>query len=386
MRTPFTVAGRDFIVQVSVGIAMANQYDTRSEKLLQDADVALYATKDAGGNDYTFFEPRLGKAYVDRLGLQAELSMALDTVSYSSSTSLSSSLSQGVPSASRLCCGGGHPRRGVTRTVDFLQVSDNSAIAVEIGAWVLGEAMQQLRGWRERIPAAAHLWTAVNVSTRQLASGDLVSAVSKAIDASGLEPESLHIELTESAVTDLVEWSMLVLTELKKLGAKLEINDFGTGYSSLAYLKQLPIDGVKMDRAFVEGLGSDGRDAVIIEAVVALAHALRLKVAAVVSRTVGSSSGSGRWMRLRTGLPVERPAAARRARAVAHQDVTEKRRSFNTAAACDTRSAKTSQAANPARRSNSSCRTPTTLIPRDDRKSRITERRDGRDDPSSRRP
>ena len=302
MRTPFTVAGRDFIVQVSVGIAMANQYDTRSEKLLQDADVALYATKDAGGNDYTFFEPRLGKAYVDRLGLQAELSMALDNgelfFEYQPVGELESGRTVGVEALLRWR----HPRRGVLEPVDFLQVSDNSAIAVEIGAWVLGEAMQQLRGWRERIPAAAHLWTAVNVSTRQLASGDLVSAVSKAIDASGLEPESLHIELTESAVTDLVEWSMLVLTELKKLGAKLEINDFGTGYSSLAYLKQLPIDGVKMDRAFVEGLGSDGRDAVIIEAVVALAHALRLKVAAVGVensrqlewlRTLGCDYGQG---------------------------------------------------------------------------------------------
>jgi len=302
MRTPFTVAGRDFIVQVSVGIAMANQYDTRSEKLLQDADVALYATKDAGGNDYTFFEPRLGKAYVDRLGLQAELSMALDNgelfIEYQPVVELESGRTVGVEALLRWR----HPRRGVLEPVDFLQVSDNSAIAVEIGAWVLGEAMQQLRGWRERIPAAAHLWTAVNVSTRQLASGDLVSAVSKAIDASGLEPESLHIELTESAVTDLVEWSMLVLTELKKLGAKLEINDFGTGYSSLAYLKQLPIDGVKMDRAFVEGLGSDGRDAVIIEAVVALAHALRLKVAAVGVensrqlewlRTLGCDYGQG---------------------------------------------------------------------------------------------
>ena len=183
MRTPFTVAGRDFIVQVSVGIAMANQYDTRSEKLLQDADVALYATKDAGGNDYTFFEPRLGKAYVDRLGLQAELSMALDNgelfIEYQPVVELESGRTVGVEALLRWR----HPRRGVLEPVDFLQVSDNSAIAVEIGAWVLGEAMQQLRGWRERIPAAAHLWTAVNVSTRQLASGDLVSAVSKAIDA-----------------------------------------------------------------------------------------------------------------------------------------------------------------------------------------------------------
>jgi diguanylate cyclase (GGDEF)-like protein len=302
MRTPFTVAGRDFIVQVSVGIAMANQYDTRSEKLLQDADVALYATKDAGGDDYTFFEPRLGKAYVDRLGLQAELSAALENgelfMEYQPVVELASGRTVGVEALLRWR----HPRRGVLKPVDFLPVADNSGVAVQIGAWVLGEALQQLRGWRERIPAAARLWTAVNVSARQLASGDLVSAVSKAMNASGLEPESLHIELTESAVIDLVDWSLLVLTDLKRLGAKLEIDDFGTGYSSLAYLKQLPIDGVKIDRVFVDGLGTDGRDAVIIEAVVSLAHALQLKVAAAGVetsrqlewlRTLGCDYGQG---------------------------------------------------------------------------------------------
>ena len=302
MRVPFTIAGRDFVVQVSVGIAMANQYDTRSEKLLQDADVALYATKDAGGNDYTFFEPRLGKAYVDRLGLQAELAMAVDNgeffIEYQPVVELVSGRVVGVEALLRWR----HPRRGVLAPGDFLPVAESSGIAVSIGAWAISETLQQLRVWRERTPAARHLWTAVSISARQLASGDLASAVANAIAASGLEPESLHIELTESAVVDLVDASLLVVTELKSLGASLEINDFGTGYSSLAYLKQLPIDGVKIDRTFVEGLGSDGRDAVIIEAIVSLAHALQLKVAAAGVetdrqlewlRTLGCDYGQG---------------------------------------------------------------------------------------------
>jgi EAL domain-containing protein (putative c-di-GMP-specific phosphodiesterase class I) len=303
-------------VQVSVGIAMANQYDTRSEKLLQDADVALYATKDAGGNDYTFFEPRLGKAYVDRLGLQAELSAALEKgelfMEYQPVVELASGRTLGVEALLRWR----HPRRGVLKPVDFLPVAENSGIAVQIGTWALDEALQQLRGWRQRTTAAAHLWTAVNVSARQLASGDLVSAVSKAIDASGLEPESLHIELTESAVIDLVDWSLVVLRDLKKLGAVLEIDDFGTGYSSLAYLKQLPIDGVKIDRVFVDGLGTDGRDAVIIEAVVSLAHALQLKVATAGVetsrqfewlRTLGCDYGQGyQWSGPLSAVDLER--------------------------------------------------------------------------------
>jgi EAL domain-containing protein (putative c-di-GMP-specific phosphodiesterase class I) len=168
----------------------------------------------------------------------------------------------------------------VLEPVDFLPVAESSGIVVQIGAWALEEALRQLRSWRDRIPAAAQLWAAVNVSARQLASGDLVGVVSKAIGASGIDPESLHIELTESAVIDQVDWSQLVLADLKNLGVKLEIDDFGTGYSSLAYLKQLPIDGVKIDRVFVDGLGADGRDAVIVEAIVSLAHALQLRVAA----------------------------------------------------------------------------------------------------------
>jgi diguanylate cyclase (GGDEF)-like protein len=280
MRVPFTLAGRDFLVKVSVGVAMATQQDNHSEKLLQDADVALYAAKDAGGDDYTFFEPRLGKAYIDRLGLQAELSAALDKgelfVEYQPVVELTSGRTVGVEALLRWR----HPRRGVLQPADFLAVAESSGLVVQLGAWVLKEALQQLQGWRRRIPAAAQLWTAVNVSARQLASGDLVGAVSKAIAASGLPPEALHLELTESAVIDLVEWSLLVLGDLKGLGVDLELDDFGRGYSSLSCLKQLPIGGVKIDRAFVDGLGTDRRDAVIVEAVVSLAHALHLKVGA----------------------------------------------------------------------------------------------------------
>ena len=280
MRTPFTIAGRDFVVKASVGVAMASEEDTQSEKLLQDADVALYAVKDAGGDNYTFFEPRLGKAYVDRLGLQAELSTALDKgqlfVEYQPIVELVSGRTVGVEALLRWR----HPRRGVMKPVDFLPVAESSGTVVQIGAWTIQEALSQLRFWRDSIPAAEALWTSVNVSARQLASGDLVAAVSKAIKTSGLEPAALHLGLTEGAVIDLVDWSTLVLADLKSLGTALEIDDFGTGYSSLAYLKQLPIDGVKIDRAFVEGLGTDRRDAVIVEAIVSLAHALHLKVGA----------------------------------------------------------------------------------------------------------
>jgi EAL domain-containing protein (putative c-di-GMP-specific phosphodiesterase class I) len=172
-----------------------------------------------------------------------------------------------------------HPRRGMLEPADFLHVAESSGIVVQLGAWMLSESLRQLRDLRDRLPSAARLWMAVNVSARQLGSGDLVGSVTKAISSSGLEPAALHVELTESAVIDQEDWSVQVLNELKNLGVALKIDDFGIGYSSLAYLKNLPIEGVKIDRAFVDGLGEDGRDAVIVEAIVSLGHALRLKVA-----------------------------------------------------------------------------------------------------------
>ena len=218
-----------------------------------------------------------------------------------------------------------HPRRGVLKPVDFLPVAENSGIVVQIGTWALGEALQQLRGWRQRIPAAAHLWTAVNVSARQLASGDLVSAVSKAIDASGLEPESLHIELTESAVIDLVDWSLVVLRDLHTLGVELEIDDFGTATRRLADLKQLPIDGVKIDRVFVDGLGADGRDAVIIEAVVSLARRPPTESSHRRCRDESTARvAPDSRVRLWAGLPVERALVRRRPRALARAQLSRR--------------------------------------------------------------
>lgn len=280
MRAPFAIAGRDFVVKASVGVAIAGDQDTQSEKLLQDADVALYAVKDAGGDNYTFFEPRLGKAHVDKLGLQAELSAALDNgqlyIEYQPVIELASGRTIGLEALLRWR----HPRRGLLKPPDFLSMAENSGTVVQIGTWMINEALHQLRLFKQAIPAASAIWMAVNVSARQLASGDLVGAVSKALRTNQLAPDSLHIELSENAVIDLVDWSSLVLGDLKTLGVLLELDDFGTAYSSLAYLKQLPMDGVKIDRAFVDGLGTDRRDAVIVEAIVSLAHALHMKVGA----------------------------------------------------------------------------------------------------------
>lgn len=302
LRAPFVIGGRDFVVKGSIGIALANRDDIDGEKLLQDADVALYATKDAGGDDYTFFESRLGKAYTDRLGLQAELSRAIDNdelfMEYQPVVELASGRTVGVEGLLRWR----HPTRGVMKPVDFLPVAESSGLVVQVGSWAISEALQQLRAWREQMPEVARLWTAVNVSARQLASGDIAREVSKAIESSGLEPESLHLDLTESGAIDLVDWSSFVLGDLKSLGVKLNVDNFGSGYSSLTYLKQLPIDGVKIDRVFVDGLGTDGRDAVIVETVVSLAHALRLKVAVegvetnrqvAWLRTLGCDHGQG---------------------------------------------------------------------------------------------
>jgi diguanylate cyclase (GGDEF)-like protein len=302
MRTPFTLTGRDFVVKASVGIAIADEHDARSEKLIQDADVALYAAKDAGGDKYTFFEPRLGKAYIDRLGIQAELSTALAErqffLEFEPVVELSLGRTVGVQAVLRWR----HPRRGVLATRDFLEVAESSGVIIELGAWALDKALSQLREWKQDIPVASQLWVAVDVSARQLHNKNFIASVSAAIAATGLEPTSLHIQLSQSAAADPGERSLRILKDLKTLGPLLEIAGFGTGTFSLAYLRQLPIDGVNIDRAFVSGLGSNRRDAVIAEAIVSLAHALQLTVGAEGIqtdrqaewlRTLGCDQGQG---------------------------------------------------------------------------------------------
>jgi EAL domain-containing protein (putative c-di-GMP-specific phosphodiesterase class I) len=173
-----------------------------------------------------------------------------------------------------------HPQRGLLSPADFLPLAEDTGLIKQIGAWVLDEGCKQLSAW-QRIAGYEHLSLAVNLSARQLdAPSELLADVRHTLAATGLNPRSLTLELTETVAMQDAETTAITLRLFRKLGLRLAIDDFGTGYSSLAYLRQFPVDTLKVDRSFVAGIGRDDQETAIVRSVVALAHSLGLGVTA----------------------------------------------------------------------------------------------------------
>jgi EAL domain-containing protein (putative c-di-GMP-specific phosphodiesterase class I) len=171
-----------------------------------------------------------------------------------------------------------HPERGLVSPLDFIPIAEETGLIRAIGAWALKSACLQNRAWQRQ--GARRLPIAVNLSPRQFADESLIDDIKAALAESGLEPSDLELEITESMVMDDPEQAVHILRRLKNLGIRVAIDDFGTGYSSLAYLKRFPIDSVKVDRSFVEDIPTDVDSMAIAQAVIAMAHSLRLKVVA----------------------------------------------------------------------------------------------------------
>ena len=171
-----------------------------------------------------------------------------------------------------------HPERGLVQPGAFIPIAEETGLIVPLGQWVLEQACQQARRWQDASPANKSLVMSVNLSARQFQHPTLVADIERAVRQSRLDPRSLKLEITESVVMQDVESTLATLHALKALGIQLAIDDFGTGYSSLTYLKRFPIDTLKIDRSFVDGLGQDAQDTAIVRSVVALAQTLNLSV------------------------------------------------------------------------------------------------------------
>ena len=172
-----------------------------------------------------------------------------------------------------------HPQRGLLLPEEFIPlVEETTGLIVPLGRWVLGEACRQAKEWQERYPSEPPLAACVNISAEQVRHPGLVRDVTSALRESGLDPHTLLLEITESALMQDTEANEVVLGQLKALGVRLAIDDFGREYSSLSYLKQLPVDALKIDQSFVAGLGKDPKDKAIVEAMISMAHSLDLEV------------------------------------------------------------------------------------------------------------
>jgi len=276
---PFYFEGRRIFVSGSIGIALSSTGDT-PEELLSNADTAMYRAKANGKERFEFFNERLRKQVVTRFEIETDLRKAIDgqqlIVHYQPIVSALDQHIRGFEALVRW----NHPERGLIPPGEFISVAEGSELIVLLGRWVLRESCRQMAEWQKNLAPDPALMINVNVSARQLSDSRLVEDVEFALAESGLAPESLTLEMTESSIMGNPEETLATLDRLKAMNVRLEIDDFGTGYSSLSRLQRLPFDSLKIDRSFLRELSDGNGNLDIIKAIMQLAHSLRLEVTA----------------------------------------------------------------------------------------------------------
>ena len=275
---PFVLENREFFVTASIGIALSPQDGSELSQLMKNADTAMYHAKERGKNNFQFYQADMNASALERLELESDLRHALEqdefVLYYQPQFSGDGKRLTGAEALLRWR----HPRRGLVPPGDFIPVIEELGLVVDVGDWVLREASRQLKAWHRdkvRVPKVS-----VNISARQFSDGHLGTRIATILDETGLPPACLELELTESILMREVDKAMQILDSLKNLGLSIAVDDFGTGYSSLNYLKQFPIDVLKIDRTFVDGLPEGEQDAQIARAIIAMAHSLNLAVIA----------------------------------------------------------------------------------------------------------
>nr|MDQ3757682.1 EAL domain-containing protein [Actinomycetota bacterium] len=276
---PLHLYGRDTVITASIGIAVASPEAT-AEDLLRDADVAMYRAKERGRSRIELFDQAMRTRMLDRLETEHALRVAIQkgalVMHYQPTVCLTTGRVLSVEALLRWQ----HADRGLVSPVDFVGLAEDTGLIVPLGRWALVTACEQLAAWRAAHPELEPLQVSVNLSAGQFADPHLVSMVAAALEESGLPSENLWLEITESVLMEEAEATVDTLRALRALGVRMSIDDFGTGYSSLSYLKRFPVDVLKIDRSFVDGLGVDPEDQAIVTAVVSLARALGLGVVA----------------------------------------------------------------------------------------------------------
>ena len=279
LKPPFNIDGRTWFISASMGIAVGAPGSTGGGDVLQEAEIALISAKRHPTLRVAMFDPLSSRHARERLDVEAELWTALERdeliVHYQPILDLRTSRIVGFEALARWQ----HPSRGLVLPVDFIALAEESELIVAIGRVILEKACRQAQLWRMRW-SDENLMMSVNLSPRQFLDPDLANGIRQVLRSTGLEPSALELEITESSVMDRSETSLGVLQQLRALGVRIVLDDFGTGYSSLAYLRQLPLDTIKVDRSFVTDLDVRDPNVGIIRAVVSLAHGLGITVVA----------------------------------------------------------------------------------------------------------
>jgi diguanylate cyclase (GGDEF)-like protein len=274
---PMQIEGHDWYPQVSIGIAASPGDAAEAEALLRCARAAASAVRGRPGNGYGFYSASLNAQSLARLTLEAQLRRAIERCEFELHYQPKVASETGRITGCEALVRWRHPERGLIAPGEFIPVAEEAGLIVEIGTWVIGEACRAARRWLD----AGHPGrVAVNIAAPHFREGRLLRDVDRALASAGLPARYLTVEVTESMLMSAADESVEVLNQLKALGVSVSLDDFGTGYSSLAYLKRMPVDELKIDRSFVNGLPDDGDNAAIVRAIVGLSGSLGFEVIA----------------------------------------------------------------------------------------------------------
>lgn len=274
------IDGKEIHVGTSIGIAVSSPAALASEELLRNADLAMYLAKSQGKGKHVVFEAKMHEALMERIELEDELRRGIEErefiIHYQPILDLQSNKMVGMEALVRWM----HPRLGLLAPMKFIPMAEETNLIVPLGEWILGEACRQVQQWRTQYLNDLDVAVTVNISIRQFVQAELVELVSRALENSGLPPNALILEITESFMMQDTESTIAKLHELKKLGVRLAIDDFGTGYSSLSYLQRFPIDILKIDKSFIDKLGQGREGNAVARAIIMMGDSLNLKTIA----------------------------------------------------------------------------------------------------------
>jgi diguanylate cyclase (GGDEF)-like protein len=275
---PVKIASREFFITASIGICIFPNDGGSLEDLQKNADMAMYKAKHAGGNNFQYFTKEMNTEAHEHIQMESMLRKAIANnefiLFYQPKLDLGSGKVTGVEALIRW----DSPDVGMISPNKFIPLAEETGLILQIGEWALREACKTAKSWQTE--GFDPISVAVNLSPKQFRHKDIAQLVASVLKESGLEPEYLNLEITETAVMDNVETAIQRLTEIKGMGVEISVDDFGTGYTSISYLKRFPIDVLKVDQSFIKGIPQNTDDVAIVSAVIAMAHNLGMTVVA----------------------------------------------------------------------------------------------------------
>ena len=280
LQAPLSIGGYEHATSASIGVALSTGASEQPEYVLRSADIAMYRAKNTGRGRYEMFDRAMHAEALTRLQIETDLRHAFDRDEFFLHYQPIVCLREGRIIGAEALIRWRHFERGVVSPATFIPVAEDTGLVVPLGRWVLREACRQAREWQSRLTAGQQFALSVNLSVREFAQPDLVRTVAAILEETGLAARDLRVEITESAIIGQKHPAIETVEQLRALGVAIHLDDFGTGYSALSYLHRLPLDAVKVDRAFTSSIDLEERPLHVVKAIISLAHAIGLEVVA----------------------------------------------------------------------------------------------------------